>query len=512
MAETRLIEEFDRARKRAVPLLVVETADPGASIKQLREKYKEEVPLIRWDSANAYEGLNAKGKEALVEAGAEGLSTADPPFEHIKKAANFRTGTILLIQNGHQYMGNGSLDHAAFAQSLWNLRDKYKAGGQKRQCVLMDYEAHLPEELRQDFVVIEDPLPTGEELWAIAEKLYIQLKIALPNEREKDRIIQTLKGLSIFSAEQAISLSLTHQGMDLTRLWRMKKKQIEQTAGLEIHQDLPTFADVRGADSLMEFLKMYVEGKKPPDGIVFMDELEKMFAGIEGDTSGTSQEQHGEFLRWMQNNRIPGLVMVGHPGTGKSHISKALAGEFKLPMIEMNVGAMKGSYIGETGKQTRAALKQILAIGRPLIMGTSNSLSIIPPEMKRRFKLGTWFLDLPTKEEKDAVWDLYEAKYGVAKQTRPDDTGWTQSEIEVCVDMTATLNGGTLLKSASYVTPISKSDPEKVERLRRVAHKRFNSAAHQGTYEYKEHAWMTKELEDREIDLSEFEGKKLAHA
>jgi hypothetical protein len=509
--ETKLLQDFERARTRGVPLIAIEAIDPATAMRQIVNNYKKEYPIIKWDVAQGFSALSEKGQEELNKIKAP--MSSDPPYEFIKVGLNFGVGTIFIVLNGHRFMEGYSTDNIAFTQAVWNLRDKYRAVGQQRMFVSIQPQAHLPEEIRQDFIILEDPLPDEKQIWEQTKSLYEKTGVKLPDDQEKDRIIQTLKGLSGFAIEQADALSLTKSGMDMVRLWAQKKKQVEQTTGLSIYQGTETFDDVKGADSLINFYRMFMKGKKAPTVPVFIDEIEKMFAGIQGDLSGTSQEQHGEFLRWMQDNRIPGIMQVGHPGTGKSHVSKALAGENKLPMLELNISALKGSLVGQTGEQTRAAFKQILSIGRPLVVATSNSLGILPPELKRRFKLGTWFFDLPTRIEKDLVWNLYQKKYHLSEQTRPDDTGWTQSEIEVCCDMASEdwLNT-TLLKASKFVVPISKSDPEKIKSLRMVAHRRFNSVSKEGVYEYEKFDWMEQEEKDRSIDLGTFDPQKVGQA
>src|SRR5208282_2339807 len=118
---------------------------------------------------------------------------------------------------------------------------------------------------------------------------------------------------------------------------------------------------------------------------------------------------------------------------------------------------------GQTGLQTRTALKTISAIGRPLILATSNSIKALPPELKRRFQLGTWFFDLPTTEERDATWSLYMKKFELKRsQKMPDHTDWTPAEIKTCCELGWRLNC-SLVEAAGYIVPIIKSGPEKIE-------------------------------------------------
>ena len=55
-------------------------------------------------------------------------------------------------------------------------------------------------------------------------------------------------------------------------------------------------------------------------------------------------------------------------------------------------------------------------------VGTCNDVSKLPPEFSRAERFdGVFFLDLPTAPEKDAIWALYRARYGVPEsQARPE--------------------------------------------------------------------------------------------
>src|SRR5260370_3079663 len=85
---------------------------------------------------------------------------------------------------------------------------------------------------------------------------------------------------------------------------------------------------------------------------------------------------------------------------------------------------MPNSLVGASGERLRSALQVADAVssGRSLWIATCNSIGVLPPELRRRFTLGTFFFDLPTKEERATIWKIYLAKYGVAG-ARPGDEG-----------------------------------------------------------------------------------------
>ncbi len=54
-----------------------------------------------------------------------------------------------------------------------------------------------------------------------------------------------------------------------------------------------------------------------------------------------------------------------------------------------------------------------------LFIATSNSIASLPPELRRRFTLGTFFFDLPTAEERETIWRIYLKKYdGQAQKSK----------------------------------------------------------------------------------------------
>ncbi len=105
-------------------------------------------------------------------------------------------------------------------------------------------------------------------------------------------------------------------------------------------------------DALVDYINLIMHGEGEPAAVVFMDEMEKMFAGNQGDTSGTTQDITGQFLTWTESTTVDGelavimLLLLGHPGVGKSLIAKATGNQFKKPTIMMNVGGMKSKYVG----------------------------------------------------------------------------------------------------------------------------------------------------------------------
>ena len=100
-------------------------------------------------------------------------------------------------------------------------------------------------------------------------------------------------------------------------------------------------------------------------------------------------------------------------------------------------------------------------------VGTSNDVSRLPPELTRAERFdGVFFLDLPGRGEKDAIWAMYLARFALdPAQRRPQDRDWTGAEIKSCCRLAALLEV-PLLDAARNVVPVATTAGETVERLR----------------------------------------------
>jgi SpoVK/Ycf46/Vps4 family AAA+-type ATPase len=95
---------------------------------------------------------------------------------------------------------------------------------------------------------------------------------------------------------------------------------------------------------------------------------------------------------------------------------------------------------------------------------------------------GVFFVDLPGRDQKDAIWDIYRNYYGLdAKQTRPDDANWTGAEIKSCCRL-ASLLDVPLVQAAQNVAPEAVTARDNIDGLRQWASGRCLSADRPGVY------------------------------
>lgn len=468
---TNIYGQIKKANKRGVPLVAVATPDPEATITGLCAAINGDGAKIQWDIVRGLTPRNDAGNKVKAALGED--TTVQNPNELLAKAEAMPAGSVVFVLNGHKFLAD-----ATYTQAIWNLRDKYRADN--RMLVLLAPSWTLPPELSGDVLVFDEPLPTQEEIAGVLKEVHESAGVPVP--ADLSAAVEAATGVTAFQAEQIGALALTADGLELETLWERKRKLIEQTPGLKVAKGGERFADLGGVAVIKDFLSRVLHGRAKPNAVVFVDEIEKMLGGAKSDTSGVGQDQLGCLLAYMQDQGATGMIFVGPPGAAKSAVAKAAGNEVGIPTISLDLGAAKGSLVGQSEQQLRAALKVITAVsnGQSIWIATCNSISELPPELRRRFTLGTFFFDLPTAEERESIWAIYRKKYNLPVETI-DDEGWTGAEIRQCADIAWRLDC-PVSEAANFVVPVAKSAAEAIERLRTLADGRFLDASRPGVY------------------------------
>ncbi len=478
----RCTEEFralvKAARRVGTPLVAIRTADPASAIAQVSATVngkKGEPPVIAWDFASGLQGRNDSGKSALAKVLGESTAVLGPG-DALALAQRLAADSILFLLNPQRVW-----EQPDVVQGIWNLRDVFKAGGQMLVLVTPS-GATLPVELQNDVMVIDEPLPATEDLARLVAETFDSANLSAPDEANVSKAVDALIGLAAFPAEQVLAMSLSKNGVDFDRLWERKRQAVEQTPGLTVWRGGETFDQIGGCDNIKRFLTAVLHGQEAPRVIVFVDEIEKAFAGSGTDMSGVKTEMTGTMLSWMQDRGADGTIFIGPPGAAKSAVAKAAGATAGIPTVAFDLSAMQSSLVGGSGERLRAALQIVDAIsqGRSLWIATCNSITSLPPELRRRFTLGTFFFDLPSPEERKAIWEIYLSRWSLSGDL-PDDDGWTGAEIKECCRKAWRLKL-SLQESAEYIVPVSRSAADQIESLRRQASGRFLSAAQSGVF------------------------------
>ncbi len=417
-----------------------------------------------------------------------GVTDAQDPLAVIRalpQVANGSSTTLVVFESLHRFLGSTEIIQALSRQIH---------AGKNNRCfvIILAPVVQIPAELDKLFTVVDHELPGRDQLEEIARGVATQ-DGELPSGDELGRVIEAAAGLTASEAENAYSLALVRHGrLEPETLWELKSQQLKKSGLVSLHRGTESFDQLGGLDNLKAFC------------------LRAMRRQGEGQP----------------NNRPRGVLLLSPPGCGKSQFAKALGNETGRPTVVLDVGALLGSLVGQSESNVRAALKLADAMAPCVLfadeiekalagasssgqadsgvtarvfgslltwlndhesdvffVGTCNDASKLPPEFARAERFdGVFFLDLPGKKQRDAIWDIYLAQYGIdANQPKPDDTNWTGAEIKSCCRL-ASLLDVPLVQAAQNVVPVAVTAGDKIEGLRQWASGRCLSADRAGVY------------------------------
>src|SRR5271165_1800402 len=345
--------EFIASLKSAIrvstPLVAINTFDASATIEQIRKEIPslEDSPLVLWDTVFGFRPLNDAAKSEIPsmadKAGSDIMASAVPE-EAVRMAFYASNDVVIFFSNYQLFMST-----PAMIQGVWNLRNGYKMRG-NMFIALMASGNTIPAVLTNDVLVLSEALPTEKQLEAIIKDTFENASLPEPDTKVIKKAVDALIGLPVFPSDQsaAMCLNVKHGTLDTQELWERKRQTINQQQGLTVWQGSERMEDIGGLDNVKSFINKLMDGRKTPKVVIFIDEIEKAFAGTGTDTSGTKTELTGGMLSWTQDKNIGGLMFLGLPGVAKSQIAKCMWTEYGVCVISFDLSAMQGSLVGQS--------------------------------------------------------------------------------------------------------------------------------------------------------------------
>lgn len=411
--------------------------------------------------------------------------------------------TVFLLKDFHPYMKDPRV--------IRLLRDlAIRLRGRAQTLILTGPTLSLPSELEKDITVIDFALPTSGEIEdtlnkcveAVKDNPNVNVKL---KPREKELIVKSAQGLTLDEVESVFARSLVEKKRFDVEVVLEEKKQIVRKSGLlEYYPAQNKMTDVGG----MELLKDWLEKRTD----AFTEKAKKF--GIPSPK---------------------GILLLGVQGCGKSLLAKAVAAEWNLPMLKLDVGRIFGSLVGQSEENIRRAIKVAESVApcvlwadelekgfagvggsgvsdsgttarvfatfltwmqektKPVfLIATANDVSALPPEMLRKGRFDEiFFVDLPDAEEREAIFAIHlkkrnrnPANYSL-KALSAATQGYSGAEIEQIVvaalypafDAGRELTQEDLLAEAKAVVPLSVMMREEIAELREWAQMRTRPAS-----------------------------------
>jgi SpoVK/Ycf46/Vps4 family AAA+-type ATPase len=311
--------------------------------------------------------------------------------------------------------------HAFFAEPNPLLFRKLKdallhAKTANKTLILLGSELKLPPEVEKLISVVELALPSRAELRAVLVNLCEQNEKLMPEN--EDAVLDALGGLTTHEAEDALSLSIIEAGEFAPAILAREKANVVKKNGL---------------------LEL-VEGSIRPEDIGGLEILKEDLLS-----------KRDIFTQEARDYGLPsprGILACGQPGTGKSLTAQATGSIFNVPLLRLEAGKLFGSMVGESERNWRTAFATARAIAPCILwvdevdglfsgaqssgstdggttnrvikailqdmqfngdgiffMFTANDIDGIPDPLIDR--LDVWSVDLPTQEEREAIWSIH---------------------------------------------------------------------------------------------------------
>ncbi len=492
------------------PIVVIETVEEERVERLLAEAARDlEMPLFEWSVTTGLRRKAAKRPRSERNANEGGrpqdvgqpiLNTAEP-LGLLGHLAGLTVEGIFLLKDLGRH-----LDDPTHVRKLRDVARRYSHT--RSTLVLVGSKVELPPELEHQAVYLELRLPDLEELGQVANAVIKSLhakrrvRVELSPEDTHD-LLRALRGMTLNQARQAIAYAILEDGTltarDISSVIDRKAKMIQESGLLEYFPVEDNAYELGGFTRLKAWLERAKVG--------FSAEAAKL---------GLTPPR--------------GILIVGVQGCGKSLAAKAIARQWRQPLIKLDAGRLYDKYVGESEKNLRKAteLAESMApvtlwvdeiekafapdggasndggvsrrmLGALLtwlqektaevfVVATANDVFALPPELLRKGRFDEiFFVDLPDSGERRTIFEIH------LRQRRQDPAhfqledlalateGFSGAEIEQAViaglyralHEKQPLHTRHLLREIDDTVPLSVSRREDLERLRETARDRF---------------------------------------
>jgi len=354
---------------------------------------------------------------------------------------------------------------------------------------------------RAHMATVRLPAPDVEEYRALLMHILRDLNARGSVEvdqtpEETNRLLRNLRGLTLLEAEKILTRAIIEDGRlapdDIAKVVEAKRQLVEREGLLEYYPVEESLAEVADLATLKDWLAKRQAIVRTPE---------------------RASEFGLEFPR--------GVLLLGVPGCGKSLCAKAVATEWRLPLLKLDPSNLYNKYIGESERNFKRAIgtaermspvilwidelekafagsgdhdggvtQRILGTflswlqdrrGDVFVVATANDVQRLPAEFLRKGRFDeVFFVDLPDVGTRREIFRIHLEKRGheaaafdLGALAAATD-GFSGSEIEqvvVAALYTVFSDGGelsmeALVSEAAATRPLSMMMSEKIEALR----------------------------------------------
>jgi ATP-dependent 26S proteasome regulatory subunit len=447
--------------------------------------------------------MSVMGPDASAAAAAGGsIYNTHEPAQALANMESMTVEAVFILKDFHRHM-----DDPVVVRRLRDVGQKFSAN--RRTVIITAPEITVPAELATLVEYFDLPLPDRDRLHDIVRDTFTRLsktytlKLQL-DAAGVDAMSANLRGLTEEEAERAISQALVTRyalcAETVTDVLEAKKQLLRHSGMLEFIEASDNMSAIGGLENLKHWLQQ---------------------------RAGAWEDSAREFGLEPPH----GVIILGVQGCGKSLCARAIAGEWKLPLVKFDTSAVYDKYIGETEKRIRKVfqvaeglapcvlwideLEKVFAGSGPdsasadagvssrllaaflswmqdrkapvFVAATCNNVTVLPPELIRKGRFDElFFVDLPKQAERRQIFSIQLAK----RKRNPADfdlekvsqaaQGYSGSEIDAAIQGALyaafsekkPLTTQSLLDALAQTVPLSTTRAEEIASLREWANTR----------------------------------------
>ena len=446
-------------------------------------------------------GYRSGSVDEIAES-AKALYDSRDPAKMLANLEGISIEAAFILKDLHRHM-----EDAVVVRRLRDVGQKFATN--RRTVILTAPKISIPPELASLVEYLELPLPDRQRLRQIIDEVLVRVSKTHTLQRRLDgpgldNMADNLRGLTEEESERAISQALVARYAicpeTVTDVLEAKKSLLRRSEMLEFIEVSDTLASVGGIENLKRFL---------------------------AQRRGSWEES----ARAFGLDPPRGVIILGVQGCGKSMCARAIAGEWKLPLVKFDTAAVYDKYIGETEKRIQKVfqvaeglapcvlwideLEKVFAGSGPdsasadagvssrllasflswmqdrkapvFVAATCNNVSVLPPELIRKGRFDElFFVDLPNQSERKQIFaiQLNKRKRNPAEfqldRIATAARGYSGAEIESVVQTALyaaysqkqQLADQHLVEAICATVPLSTTRAEEIQQLREWAAQR----------------------------------------
>ncbi len=466
------------------PFIVIDEVEEARVTALLRAAARGlGMPFLVW---TAHEGLRKEGTEGAA------IYKTDDPGQCLAHLLSADSETVAYLAGFERH-----LDDADIASRFRKLHDALH--GHRGAVVLGCTTSDLPPDLARLVTTLHLRTPDRDAYHRYVSQVLADVKKRMDVKVELTgadvaEMLEHLKGLPFYEVRKIVTQAIVKDGRlsreDILTIVDAKKQAVARTGVLEY---IPT------------------------------DEGSTRVAGL-GRLTGWLDKRRAAFRdpeKARQAGLTPprGLLLTGVQGCGKSLCARAIATNWRLPLVRLDPGSLFQKYFGESEKNLRRAINTAEAVAPVVlwideiekafggsggdqdggttrrvfgtfltwlqekkesvfVLATANDISSLPPELLRKGRFDEiFFVDLPREEVRTDIFRVHLEKRNKAPATfdlqalAEATEGFNGAEIEqvVVAGLYTSLSSGGDLSTQLLLDEIAETRPLSVTMSERIA-------------------------------------------